>query len=167
MSRRKTGKKKLSGFSLIELVIVVVIIAIIGAIAIPRMSRGAAGASDSALSGDLNILRSAIDMYASEHNGTYPAVATISNQLLEYTDDSGNAQATSDTTHIYGPYLRSIPTLPVGGSGYKGTSTFIDGSTGTAGTTAGAWFYNASTGTVAANLASTATDTKGVAYNTY
>ena len=50
---------------------------------------------------------------------------------------------------------------------YKGTSTFIDGSTGTAGTSAGAWFYNATTGAITANLATTVVDTKGVAYNTY
>jgi prepilin-type N-terminal cleavage/methylation domain-containing protein len=167
MSGRKNNVGSRPGFSLIELVIVVVIIAIIGAIAIPRMSRGAQGASDSAVSGDLNILRSAIDLYASEHNSTYPAVATITAQLTEFTDDSGNTQTTKDTTHVYGPYLRSVPTLPVGPSGYKGASTFIDGSTGTAGTTAGAWFYNATTGTISANLATTVVDSKGVAYNTY
>src|ERR1700761_9198600 len=121
MSRRKNGNSR-AGFSLIELVIVVVIIAIIGAIAIPRMSRGAQGASDCGVSGDLNILRSAIDLYASEHNSTYPAVATITAQLTQFTDDSGNTSATKDTTHVYGPYLRSIPTLPVGPSTYKGTS---------------------------------------------
>jgi prepilin-type N-terminal cleavage/methylation domain-containing protein len=173
MSRNKNSKKKTSkksarkGFSLIELVIVVVIIAIIGAIAIPRMSRGAAGASDSAVKGDLTQLRTAIDLYASEHNNTFPAIATVVAQLTEFTDDQGNAQATKDTTHIYGPYLRSVPTLPVGPATYKGTSTFIDGTTGNPGDSAGAWFYNASTGTVQANLATTVVDTAGAAYNTY
>ena len=56
---RQTNK----GFSLIELVIVVVIIGIIAAIAIPKMSRGSAGASDSALTGDLTVLRNAIELY--------------------------------------------------------------------------------------------------------
>lgn len=164
MSRRKNGRK---GFSLIELVIVVVIIAIIGAIAIPRMSRGAAGASDSAVKGDLTQLRTAIDLYAGEHNNTFPALATITAQLTEFTDDQGNTSTTQDSTHIYGPYIRTVPTLPVGPSGYKGSSTFVDGSTGTPGTATGAWFYNAATGTVQANLASTVTDTGGNAYSTY
>src|SRR5262245_10025084 len=77
-------------FSLIELVIVVVIIAIIGAIAIPRMSRGAAGAADAALIGNLRLLRSAIDLYASEHGGSFPSAtsATFVSQLTGYTDDS-------------------------------------------------------------------------------
>src|SRR5437868_12090153 len=109
-------KKRNNGFSLIELVIVVVIIAIIGAIAIPRMSRGAAGAADSALVGNLRVLRSAIDLYANEHGGAFPSstAATFISQLTTYTDDTGAAVATKDATHIYGPYLRTIPALPVG-----------------------------------------------------
>jgi prepilin-type N-terminal cleavage/methylation domain-containing protein len=159
--------KHRSGFSLIELVIVVVIIAIIGAIAIPRMSRGAQGASDSAVTGDLQQLRTAIDIYAGEHGNAFPALSTATTQLTEYTDDQGNVAATKDSTHIYGPYMRSIPTLPVGPTGYKGTATFIDGTTGNPGDSAGAWFYNATTGTVQANLATTVVDAAGNAYNTY
>src|ERR1051326_3931793 len=54
------------GFSLIELVVVVVILGILAAIAMPRMSRGAAGAADAALSGDLALLRSAIELYQTD-----------------------------------------------------------------------------------------------------
>src|SRR5438477_8520494 len=102
------------GFSLIELVIVVVIIAIIGAIAIPKMSRGAAGASDSSLIQDLAVLRSALDLYATENGGTYPTAANVTSALLTYSDGSGGLAAAKDATHIYGPYLRSVPALPVG-----------------------------------------------------
>jgi len=122
MSKRKDRK---NGFSLIELVVVVVIIAIIGAIAIPKMSRGAAGANDSALIQDLATMRSAIDLFTTEHSGTYPSTtpATFINQLTQYTDASGAAVATKDNTHIYGPYLKSVPTLPVGTNKGLGTVT--------------------------------------------
>src|SRR4051812_50208690 len=120
------------GFSLIELVIVVVIIGIIAAIAIPRLSRGSAGAADSALAGNLTVLRNAVDLYATEHGGTYPALATFEAQLTQYTDNSGATSASKTATHIYGPYLRKVPTLPVGPSGYKNTVTVVDGSTGSA-----------------------------------
>src|SRR3954467_5043725 len=90
----RSAARKPSGFSLIELVIVVVIIAIIGAIAIPRLSRGSAGAADSSRVGNLRVLRSAIDLYASEHGGTFPTVANISTQLTQYTDDQGATSAT-------------------------------------------------------------------------
>jgi prepilin-type N-terminal cleavage/methylation domain-containing protein len=155
------------GFSLIELVIVVVIIGIIAAIAIPRLSRGASGAADSALAGDLSVLRNAIDLYATEHGGTYPALATFEAQLTQYTDATGATSATKTATNIYGPYLRKVPTLPVGPAGYKNTNTVVDGSTGTPGGAAGAWFYNATTGEIKANLADGEKDTATKAYNAY
>ena len=108
------AKRNASGFSLIELVIVVVIIGIIAAIAIPRMSRGSQGASDNALAGDMAVWRSALDLYQTEHNGAYPKDnTTIVNQLTQYTDDSGTTSTTKDATHIYGPYMRTVPPLPV------------------------------------------------------
>ena len=151
------------GFSLIELVIVVVIIAIIAAIAIPKLSRGAAGANDSATMQDLSQLRSACDLFASEHSGTYPSTtpATFVLQLTTYTDINGSASATKDTTHIYGPYVKAIPTLPVGTN--KGLNTVT--ATGPAGTGTFAWYFDGLT--VWVNDPSTDVDAKGVAYNTY
>src|SRR5438309_5323045 len=101
---RRSARGCARGFSLIELVIVVVIIAIIGAIAIPKMSRGAAGAGDSALSQDLSVLRSAIDLYQAENGGTYPPAASVLTALTQYNDGTGTAAgiaATKDSTHIY------------------------------------------------------------------
>jgi general secretion pathway protein G len=155
------------GFSLIELVIVVVIIGIIAAVAIPRLSRGAAGAADSALSGNLAVLRSAIDLYATEHGGAYPAVATFDAQLTQYSDASGTTSATKTATAIYGPYLRKVPPLPLGGTGYKGSTTIVDGSGAAPGAGPGGWWYNASTGEVKANLADTEKDASNKIYNTY
>jgi prepilin-type N-terminal cleavage/methylation domain-containing protein len=151
--------RKQQGFSLIELVIVVVIIAIIGAIAIPRLSRGSAGAADSALIGNLRILRSAIDLYASEHGGTFPDATNIGTQLTSYSDDQGNTVATKDTTHIYGPYLRAVPSVPVGGK--KGQN----GIAASTGATVG-WLYDSTNGTIKANC-TTEADAKGTQYQSY
>src|SRR5436853_6693544 len=101
LSSRRPARPARQGFSLIELVIVVVIIGIIAAIAIPRLSRGSQGAADSALSGNLAVLRAAIDLYATEHGGTYPTVASFDAQLTTYTDVSGGTSASKDATHIY------------------------------------------------------------------
>lgn len=147
-------------FSLIELVIVVVIIGIIGAIAIPRMSRGAAGAADSALTGNMAVLRNAIDLFQTEHGGTYPLVATFNAQMTTYTDDLGAAQAAKDATHIYGPYLRVIPPLPVG-STTKGNSTVA----AAAGAGVG-WIYDQATGKIVPNTG-TDVDSRGVLYSSY
>src|SRR5438046_9815698 len=83
------------GFSLIELVIVVVIIGIIAAIAIPKMSKGAAGAGDSALQGNLAVIRNAIELYNSEH-GKFPSgtATNVEDQLTKYTDSNAGFTAT-------------------------------------------------------------------------
>ena len=159
--------REAKGFTLIELVVVVVIVGILAAIAIPRMSRGAGGAADSAVSGNLAVLRNAIDLYATEHGGTYPALATFEAQLTQYTDVAGTTSATKSATAYFGPYLRKLPPLTVGPTGYKNTTTIVDGSTGSAGGSAGAWFYNASTGEIKANLADAQVDATGTKYNAY
>lgn len=152
------------GFSLIELVIVVVIIGIIAAIAIPRMSRGASGAGDSALSGNLAVLRNAIDLFQTEHpaapNSGFPTLAKIVDQLTTFTDDQGNTSATKDSTFIFGSYLRAIPALPVGAK--KGQS----GVAAADGATVG-WIYVEATGTIRANTAATEKDARGKLYSDY
>lgn len=148
-------------FSLIELVIVVVIIGIIGAIALPRMSRGATGAADSSLVADLAVMRNAIDLYQAEHGGAYPSFSDFVAQMTTYTDPLGAAQATKDTTHYLGPYLRSIPELKVGSNKGKNGLIATQG-----GTTAG-WVYDAATGNISANLPNTEVDARGVIYNNY
>ncbi len=163
---RKTSKPIPRGFSLIELVIVVVIIGIIGAIAVPRMSRGAKGASDSAVTANLAVLRSALDLYATEHGGAYPTIANMPNALLQYTDNTAAATpvATKAAPDIYGPYVRAIPTLPVGAA--KGKTGFIGTGIIGADATKG-WYYTAGTGQVRANTADAEKDDAGIAYNTY
>ena len=151
--------RKRSAFSLIELVIVVVIIGIIAAIAIPRMSRGATGANDSTLIGNLAILRKAIDLYAAEHNGTFPGDATITAQLTTYSDAAGATNATKTTAFIFGPYIKSIPILTVGAN--RGQSAFI---AALGGSTAG-WVYTG--GAVSANCPATEVDASGNKYNLY
>lgn len=162
----KTQTNNRKGFSLIELVIVVVIIGIIAAIAIPKLSRGAAGASDSALSGDLKVLRTALDMYATEHGGTYPTVSQIAaGALTMYTDDTTTAvpQAGKDATHIYGPYLRVVPNLPVGAKkGASGIDVVANAGTATVG-----WIYDSSTGKIYSNTTGGETDAKSNPYNGY
>ena len=172
MKRKNTRRV---GFSLIELVIVVVIIGIIAAIAIPRMSRGSQGAADNALAGDMAVWRSALDLYQTEHNGVYPKDnTTIVNQLTQYTDASGATSTTKDTTHIYGPYLRSVPPLPVSDpsgaqSVPKGSATIGTTAAGSAPSTITSggfgWLYDGA-GAIYPNAGSV-TDSTGKAYTSY
>lgn len=150
----------IGAFSLLELVIVVAIIAIIAAIGIPRLSRGTRGAADSAVSSNLAVLRNAIDLYKAEHADTYPTAADINEQLTQYTDAAGAAQAAKDATHFYGPYMRSIPPLPVGA---KKGQTVIAAATGD---TVG-WIYTVATGTLTTNTTASEADDAGKLYTDY
>ncbi|MCL5282147.1 MAG: prepilin-type N-terminal cleavage/methylation domain-containing protein [Planctomycetes bacterium] len=148
------------GFSLLEVVIVVAIIAILAAIGIPRMSRGAKGASDAALTGDLATLRNAIDLYAAEHSGAFPTTIDVTAQLTQYTNISGVVSTTKTTTAIYGPYMRSIPPLPVGTK--KGSAKIADAN----GVGVG-WIYSSTDGTIKANTTDGEVDEAGTKYNAY
>src|SRR5580704_4700286 len=121
MRKSHSLKGKQTAFSLIELVVVIVIIAIIGAIAIPKMSRGSAGAGDSALTQDLSVLRSAVDLYNAEHPTAQLSSSTTTTALVsaltEYSDSSGGSLSLTKTAAaIYGPYVRgtTLPALPAG-----------------------------------------------------
>lgn len=145
------ANRQARGFSLVELVIVVVIVGLLAAIAIPRFSRGASGASDSALSGDLAVLRNAIEMYAAEHNGTYPLAATIEAQLTQYSKLDGTTSAAKDPDYPYGPYLHAIPALKVGANaGKNGVKAATAVPTASDGTDDG-WLYIQTTGQIFAN----------------
>jgi prepilin-type N-terminal cleavage/methylation domain-containing protein len=102
------------GFSLVELILVVAIIAILAAIAVPRFSRGTEAASQNALIADLAVLHRAIDHYAAEHEGRFPDTDVITEQLLFFTDPTGDLSRNPTPRHIFGPYLRAIPPLPLG-----------------------------------------------------
>jgi prepilin-type N-terminal cleavage/methylation domain-containing protein len=165
-----TQTRKSRAFSLIELVIVVVIIGIIAAIAIPRMSRGAAGASDSAVAANLAVLRNAIDLFQTEHGGTYPSgtSAVIASQLEGYTNDAGAVGTKGDGVSIFGPYLRAVPALPVGANKGKNTFTVASAAGDTFSYAAGTgWWYNPFTGEVRANTAAGEKDARGTLYSAY
>lgn len=151
-------------FSLVELVIVVVIIGIIAAIAVPRISSGAAGAGEAGLRSSLKGLRDAIDRYAAEHEGAFPgsksdglgnaanSAEAFVNQLTRYSNAGGRVSLTPGANSPLGPYLRSVPPLPVGTNKGKNTvgidavnspPLVIVGSEG--------WVYNPLTGEIIAN----------------
>ena len=160
-----TIRRKTRAFSLVELVIVVVIIGVIAAIAVPRISRGARGAGESALRGDLAAMRNAIDLYAAEHTGTFPAAATFEAQLTLFSSDANATSVTKDATFKYGPYLRALPPLPVSGAGLL-SGKLGDTAVAAAAAAGVGWLYTAGTGVIVASTG-TATDEAGVLFNTY
>lgn len=157
-----------TGFSLVELVIVVVIIGVIAAIAVPRISSGAKGASEAALRASLRALRNAIDLYAAEHAAAWPAqdkqLETFIDQLTKRTNTAGE-EGTTAGEHIYGPYLRAIPPVPVGPNvGATGVRFKEDGNVWEGEQDIG-WVYNFKTAHIYANTNDL--DESGVPYSSY
>ena len=147
------------GFSLLELVIVVVIIGIVAAIAVPRLSRSATGAADAVLRSDLAVLRKAIDLYAIEHGGKFPDPKNVTAKLTLYTNFVGHHFGLMTKEHIYGPYLRSIPPVPVGPNRGQ-TGIAIEPKEGVG------WIYDPMVGQIRAN-SGTAMDDRNILYSDY
>ncbi len=134
--------KAKKGFTLVEILIVVVILGILAAIVIPQFTEASTEAKLSSLCTDLQTVRSQIELYKVQHNDILPlpeSGGATWNRLTQYSDISGNVQATKDATYCYGPYLQKIP-----------TNQFSDDSTidvdGTAGDGGNGWYLNSTSG---------------------
>jgi general secretion pathway protein G len=136
--RMKIHHNRRRGFTLIELVVVVLILGIIGAVAAPKMLNTMAAAKTNSAMQNVQIVRSAIEMYKSQDpNNAYPPAATLATALQPY---------------LKGPF----PVCPIG----QQTATVFASTASplvVSGTTDG-WLYNASTGDFAIN------DPVGIAY---
>jgi prepilin-type N-terminal cleavage/methylation domain-containing protein len=155
---RSSGK----GFSLIEILIVVVILAIIGAIVLAQYSGVMAQANQSTIRENLAKIRAQIQIYRNQHSG-YPSATDFAAQMTQYTDISGNAVATRDGSHPYGPYMERMPVNPV--TNYA-TVRGVSGSFSAPASNAG-WWYSEETGEFRADLIDSLVDDHGTPYNRY
>ena len=111
-------KRNSRGFTLIEMLIVIVVIAILALIVIPRLLGAGRKAKESALRGDLQQLRNAIQQFEADC-GDFPAA--ISNLMTApgAGTNGGNGIAL-DTGAWKGPYMRTpdnnLPKDPFTGS---------------------------------------------------
>src|SRR4051794_32922244 len=97
-------------FLLVGLAVVLAGLGVVATIVGPRMSRAAAGPSphlnENILTGQLRMLRAAIDEYAGEHGGRFPEgdADAVTLQLTGYSDFLGNASTARTARHRLGPY---------------------------------------------------------------
>jgi len=158
------------GFTLIDLLVVVVLLVILAAAMIPQFDASTEDAKVSALKTSLAQIRSAVELYRSQHNGTYPGVVTsgigttaaahFAEQLTLYTQRDGAAAAVKDATHKYGPYLKDVSLKPnpfndldtvlIDGTTPDAADRATDGSTG--------WKFYTKTGIFIANDKTTLSD---------
>ena len=119
------------GFTLVEILIVVIILGILAAIVVPQFTEAGGDAKVSAMSSDLQTVRSQLQLYKLQHNSSWPSDPVT--QLTTQTDVTGAAGTD------FGPYLTTFPTNPFTNS----SDVDIDG---TKGDDSHAWFFNSTTG---------------------
>jgi type IV pilus assembly protein PilA len=100
-----------SGFTLIELLIVCLIIGILAAIAIPAFSAQKGKASDAAAKMQVGTLLTTMQLYASEHNGSYEGASLVKLEAIEPT-------LKDTTTASVNPVV-----VEAGGKGFEVSST--------------------------------------------
>ncbi len=130
-----------SGFTLVEILIVVVILGILAAIVIPQFTSASEAAKGSSVVSQLQTVRSQLELYNVQHNGTYPTVAQLWGNMTSMT----NAAGTVVTSGGVGPYLQQAPGNALEG----GSTTVVNSTSGTAAAGVG-WFYNPTTGSIKA-----------------
>ena len=135
--------KRKRGFTLVEVLIVVVILAILAATIIPKYANSTDEARASNALYNLHVMRSQIELFKAQHNGTAPSEAAIVNQLTQETDVDGTPNPGAGA---FGPYLEMIPENP-----FNNDDTIVDaGATipPAAAAGSGGWLYDEGTGQI-------------------
>lgn len=130
-----------TGFTLVEILVVVVILGILAGIVLPQFSNATDESKESAMLGNLKQMRTQIELYRTEHDGSYPTLADFIDQMTLASDRDGATAAIGTAGYPLGPYLPRIPQNP-----YTDTVPIGDGAVGTS-----AWYYDETTGHIAPN----------------
>jgi general secretion pathway protein G len=102
MSRRASRvTRRVSAFTLVEMLLVITIIGILAALVVPKMMGRSEQARQAAAHADISSIKTALDAFVVD-NGYYPKNAM---DLI---------QQPRDATHWHGPYLDKIPQDPWG-----------------------------------------------------
>ena len=152
--------RRRSGFTLIEILMVVIILGVLATIIIGLFNNTTSDAATNSLKDNLRAMRGQIQVYYAQH-GTYPALSTFESQMTQFTDVTGTTSATQTPACRFGPYIVSMPALPVGVN--KGLTTV----TGTTYADGFGWEYDPTNGTFKPNCKDTEVDEQGNVYSTF
>ena len=133
-----------TGFTLVEILIVVIILGILAAIVIPQFTEASQDARESALTSDLQTLRSQIELYKIQHKDILPGdldtAADFEADMIGTTDIDGLNAGTD-----FGPYLQKMPTNPFNNLDTVVIQAYVVGDDSTG------WQFDSTTGQVHAN----------------
>ena len=151
MEARKRG-----GFTLVEILIVVVILGILAAIVIPQFTNASESAKVSSMISQLQTIRSQLELFQVQHNGSYPTLDGASpwDIMTQNSDATETASNGHDGTGDFGPYLQQPPV-----NAFTGTATV-------AADTSADWQYIAASGLIKANVPFTPADATALGMDT-
>ena len=141
----KTLGARSTGFTFVEILIVVIILASLAALVVPQFGQASADPDLAALSATLQTVRTQLQYYMVQHDGSFPSFADWDKQMLGQSRPDGRLSAKGSC----GPYLLQIPVNPLDGS--RNISSTQDGT--------GGWTYDEKTGHFQSNDASVAKET--------
>lgn len=99
-------KNSSRGFTLIELLVVIAIIGVLSAVVLAAMTAARQKGNDARRLSDMQSVVQALELYANDHNGNYPASATGSGC-------GGSYGCVTDLTGLVtGKYIPSLPSDP-------------------------------------------------------
>lgn len=131
----------LTGFTLIEVLIVVVILGVLAALAVPQFASAARETRDSNVKTTLHRVRTQISLYNLHHEGDFPSLANIADQMTLASNVVGDTAAPGTPGYLFGPYLLKFPV-----NAHTSGSTVGTGAVGDSD-----WYYEESTGHFHAN----------------
>lgn len=160
------------GFTLVEILIVVVIMGILAAVVVQELSHSSDRSRLVGATGQLRILREAIDLYRNQHQNRLPGQAdafpdtVFAEQLTMPTDEQGQRSTApdkgfGDPNFPYGPYLNHghVPRNPFNGSNLVMTvSTMPANPPGGGRRTDPGWVYEITSGRIKINYDGTTPD---------
>jgi len=160
-------------FTLVEILIVVAILGILAAIVVPQFQSHTTQAKEAAAKDNLRLFRSAVELYAVQHNdippgyydnGSITPTFLFYAQLTNYTSAKGFASTTKSQSYPYGPYLKKLPANPFNNEEIvrllADDDSFPDSADGSYG-----WIYQPATKTIRIDWPGT--DKKGIRYYDY
>lgn len=108
MIRQPRGR----AFTLIEIMVVVVLLGILAAIVFAQVSGATDSAKSSSIKSQLQTIRGQLELYYTQHAGSYPTLAQLNANwtvMTGKTDISGAVSASG----AFGPYLQQPPRNPI------------------------------------------------------
>ena len=138
----KSHKHFQFGFTLVELIIVLLILGVLAAIIVPKISNYVEDAKSVGTFSQLKNIRSAFELYRTQHNNKYPTLADLQSNWSVMINNT-NIDGTISVDGKFGPYMQQPPKNP-----WTESSLVIN--IVSAGDMSDGWRYNENTGEIIA-----------------